>query len=128
MKTEPAFREDGTMVGFHIGSALISMRLIKSLLRSVPGVSLVQRQHRSDDHIFFVYKGVRCTVNEPWGDSSHYWISPENVIGDPIDLRPVHDVFATLGWTLVFIEWLAWVSGALAIYFIGKALLRGQQT
>lgn len=94
------------------------MRAIKSLLCSVPGVSDVRRQHRSDDRIAFQFNGAMCTVHEMFGDNSRYWISSNNVNENAVDMAPIHDVFAALSSWCIFLEWLAWVAAALAIFFL----------
>lgn len=94
------------------------MRLIKSRLRSVPGVSRIRRHHRSDDHLSFVFNGVRCTVNEPWGDNDRYWISPENARATPIDMARIHQAFVSYPGGYVLLEWLLWVAGAAALVLV----------
>jgi hypothetical protein len=120
VKTWPSLRDDRTVIGFDIGGSFASMRLIKSLLRSVPGVSQVRRHYRSDDHLSFVFNGVKCTVNEPWGDNDRYWISPENVSETPIDMAQIHHAFSAYPAGYVFLEWLLWVAGAAALVLAVK--------
>lgn len=109
------------MVGFDLDNSFISMRLVKSTLRSVPGVRSIKRRFFSDDRVTFVYNGVRCTVNEAWGDNPVYWVSPENAIENPIDMSLVHAAFAARSSFSVAIECLAWMGGGVAAFFLFAA-------
>lgn len=51
-----------------------SLRPIFGILRSVSGVTNVKRNWFHDDRILFQFHGKNGLVNEPWGDSSRYWV------------------------------------------------------
>lgn len=74
MKTYPEFRDDGSLHAFEITSLWFTLRPIFKILRSVDGITDVRRNWFSDDRITFKYFGTSGVVNEPWGDSSRYWI------------------------------------------------------
>jgi hypothetical protein len=93
MKTYPIKHEDGSLHAFEIVNAWISMRVIKQILNSAPGVSSMKRRFRSDDHLEFAFNGEPWVVNEPWGDSSRYWIGPKNASHHSFDVVLIHDAF-----------------------------------
>lgn len=72
---------DDRLVAFEVEAAYISPTDIGRLLSLTPGVSEVKRRRLfSDDgdvHVRFMCSGHRCIVWEPYGDSSRYWIGPE---------------------------------------------------
>ncbi len=51
-----------------------TLRPIFKILKSIDGITDVKRNWFSDDRITFNYFGSPGVVNEPWGDSSRYWI------------------------------------------------------
>jgi hypothetical protein len=93
MRTHPILRDDGTLHAFEVTSAWVTFRPLFKILRSVSGVTDVKRQYFNDDRVAFIYRGVPFVVNEPWGDSSRYWIGPSDPTGSNTDLRPLHEAF-----------------------------------
>ncbi len=93
MKTYPILRSDGTIHGFEISNFCLSYRSLFKILRSVDGVSNVQRQHHSEDRVVFSYHAEKCVVNEPFGDNSRYWIGPMDPAASRLDINPLHRAF-----------------------------------
>ena len=93
MRTYPILRDDGTVLAFEITSAWVTFIPLFRILRSVPGVTDVKRQYFRDDRVAFKLHGVPFVVNEPWGDSSRYWVGPEDPTESPPDIRPLHQAF-----------------------------------
>lgn len=94
MRTYPIVRPDGSLHAFEIRNSFVWIGTLLRLLRSANGVADVKRNYSDDDRIKFRFRGEPCVVNEPWGDSSRYWIGPE----DPksaanLDLSPLHEAF-----------------------------------
>ena len=90
VKTYPIFREDGSMLALEVTSAWLTFRPLLSIMRSVPGVADVRRQYFNEDRIRFVYLGVECVINEPWGDNSRYWIGPKSPDNSSINVAPIN--------------------------------------
>jgi hypothetical protein len=95
VKTYPIKRPDGLLHAFEIGNAFISMGTIRRILSSIDGVSSLSRQFRSDDRLTFVFLGAPWIVNEPWGDSSRYWIGPADAENHSVDVGPIHNAFVS---------------------------------
>ena len=93
VKTYPVFRGDGSMLALEVTSAWLTFRPLFSIMRSVPGVVDVRRQYFNEDRILFVYLGVDCVINEPWGDNSRYWIGPKSPEISSIDMAPINIAF-----------------------------------
>ena len=93
MKTHPISRPDGSLLAFEITSAWVTIRPLYRTLRSVPEVSEVKRNLFNDDRMTFTFQGEPCVVNEPWGDSSRYWIGPLDAHSSILDMTPLHRAF-----------------------------------
>ena len=93
MKTYPLHRDDGTLYGFEIPSSWTTFGPLFKILRSVDGVSDVRRQYFKDDRIVFDYHGEKFVVNEPWGDSSRYWVGSEKGHVTKQAIEPIHEAF-----------------------------------
>jgi hypothetical protein len=67
---------------FEIENAYVSTSTIANLLSETPGVSDVRKRTLFSKwehvHIWFRYKNVEFVVTEPYGDSSEYWIGPND--------------------------------------------------
>jgi len=81
MRTFPIKDDAGQVFAFEIRARLFGWRLAKRL-RDTPGVSNVRPRKwwvgSTDVHIRFQYQGREYIVLEPWGDSSRWWIGPED--------------------------------------------------
>lgn len=86
-------RQDGTLLAFEVTSAWISFHAMFKILRSVEGVTNVQRRWFSEDHATFSYFGEQCVVWEPWGDNDRYWIGPKEAGNSKLDITPMHMAF-----------------------------------
>jgi hypothetical protein len=93
MRTYPIRRSDGSLLGFEIPNWSVRLHTVVKVLASVPGVENVRRIRSSENRVSFAYLTVACVVNEPWGDSSRFWIGPEAPEQSQIDMLPVHDAF-----------------------------------
>ena len=94
MKTYPITHPDGSLHAFEITSAWVRFGPLLNILKSVDGVSDIKRQWFNDDRISFKYHGEKAVVNEPWGDSSRYWVGFEEPdLSKQIDLSPIRDAF-----------------------------------
>jgi len=76
MKTWPQYREDGSLAGFEINSSWVTFRPLFKILRSVDGVTNIQRNRFDDHRITFQIHGEPIVIWEPWGDSSRYLVVP----------------------------------------------------
>lgn len=96
METRRVRVEDGELVMFEIDNVYVSARKVASLIGSVAGVSSVQMEGSRefpDVRVRFRYRGREVLVEEPFGDSSVYWISASGE-GERIDLSPIEYAFA----------------------------------
>lgn len=81
MRTYPIYDEAGVMFAFEIGNAVFARRFA-AVLRGIAGVSNVRPRRFwvgcPDVHIRFCYYDREYIVWEPWGDSSRWWIGPDD--------------------------------------------------
>jgi hypothetical protein len=91
MKTYPILRDDGSLAAFEVTSMWVTFRPLYRVLRSIEGVTDVQRRYFSDDRVSFLYREEMFVVNEPWGDSSRYWVGPRDAT--TLDITPIHEAF-----------------------------------
>jgi hypothetical protein len=92
MKTYPIFRDNGSLRGFEISNTWLSFRSLFNILRSVAGVTEVQRIRLGDDRVSFLFLGVPCVVHEPFGDNGRYWIGAEEA-ANTLDITALHLAF-----------------------------------
>jgi hypothetical protein len=97
MNTYPVRDGANRTYAFEIENAYISRMKAASLVRSVGGVSdvRVRRLFGSDPdvHIKFAYKGQAFMVWEPYGDSSRFWIGPEDELQVHVNISTLEAVF-----------------------------------
>jgi hypothetical protein len=98
MTTHPVYDDTGRAFAFEVEAIYLPLASGVSLLRPIDGVSDVRRRrlfHRpADIHIRFRYRGVPFVLWEPYGDSSRYWIGPEDERGDHPDVGDLRAAFA----------------------------------
>ncbi len=99
MKTFPAVSEpDGRLRAFEVENAYIGPSTVAQILRLTEGVTDVEQRRLfsrdSEVHVKFKYQGHPCIVWEPYGDSSRFWIGPENKDSFAGDMAPVERAFA----------------------------------
>lgn len=106
MRTYPHLRPDGSLRGFEVTSAWTVFGPLLKLLRSVEGVTEVQRNWFDEDRITFKFHGKPAVVNEPYGDNSRYWIGLQDPEASPdIDITPLHQAFEKYRGFLVVTLW-----------------------
>ena len=101
MKTYSILTRDGSRAfAFELESIYLSAATAARLLAEVEGVVEVERRRalsRSNDvHIVFKYRGQPHMVWEPYGDSSRYWVGPQEPAGDAddaVDISALEAVF-----------------------------------
>ncbi len=94
MRTYKLHRDDGHFLAFEIENTYIRPKKIAKLLSDVDDISDVRVREpfssSSDVHLRFQYLGSEFIVWEPYGDSSRYWIGPENADDPPkVDIAPL---------------------------------------
>ena len=94
MKTHPILRADGSMLAFEVTSAWLSFRPLLKILRSVDGITDVRRNYFNEDRLTFYFCELPFVVNEPWGDSSRYWIGPKKPDNCSIDVSRINQAFS----------------------------------
>lgn len=85
---------------FEICSALISLKDLFRLLIIVDCITNLKRrklfQNFEDSiHIKFVYKEQEFIVQEPYGDSSEYWIGPYDETAQSTSIAEIESVFVS---------------------------------
>jgi len=98
MQTHPILTKDGTRLpAFEVENAYIGPATIARLLAQVQGVTDVQQRKMlaksNDVHVNFKYRGQPWIVWEPYGDSSRYWIGPQDQAESEIDATEIEDAF-----------------------------------
>jgi hypothetical protein len=97
MTTYPIRDAAGTLFAFEIENAYVFPSTIVTLVRSVEGVSGVWQRplfrRPMDIHVRFRYLGVPFMVWEPYGDSSRYWIGPDDDCAEHQDIAPIRSAF-----------------------------------
>lgn len=82
MRTFPVVNEGGQTVAFEVGNVLISPGQLHAILSRVSGVTNVRRREPFSGEanwlVRFEFSGRPYVVVEPFGDSSRYWVGPEN--------------------------------------------------
>src|SRR5215467_12373402 len=99
MRTFPIKDDAGHVFAFEIRAQLFGWRLAHRL-RDIPGVSDV-RPRRSwvgspEVRIRFQYQGHECVVWEPYGDSSRWWIGPDDKNAPHVPLDEIEEAIARL--------------------------------
>lgn len=90
MRTFPIKDAEGSVFAFEIDAPLLGWRLARRL-RAVPGVTDVRPRRwwvgSPDVHIRFRYRDCEYVVWEAYGDSTRWWVGPqdENAPHAPLD-------------------------------------------
>lgn len=96
MKTYPIKNvESGELFAFEVRVLGTSISRIVGVLAQLGATDIHTRRlfgRPRDVHVRFVYEGVKCMVWEPYGDSSRYWIGPEDESDRP-NLAKVEEAF-----------------------------------
>ena len=93
MKTHSHIRADGSIAYFEDSNGIPwSFGFMRRVLESVTSVTDFQKNWLNENRFSFQLYGRKCTVWEPWGDNSRYWVGPLNK-ESPIDMRSVNDAF-----------------------------------
>ena len=74
---------------------------MRKILLSVDGVSEFKRNWFNDDRYCFSFHGIKCIVNEPWGDNDQYWIGPIDP-DSSLDMSPIHSAFRAFQFRYTF--------------------------
>ncbi|MBA2238305.1 MAG: hypothetical protein H0W24_06355 [Lysobacter sp.] len=89
MRTYDVF-EDGECKAFEIENAYVTPRTLASILGGMKEVANVRLRKPFDKsgevHLRFEFRGTECVIWEPFGDSSRYWIGPDNSEIERVDL------------------------------------------
>ncbi len=98
MQIHPILTEEGARSpAFEVENAYIGPATIVRLLSEVQGVTDVQKRKffakSNDIHVNFKYRGQPWIVWEPYGDSSRYWIGPQDHMLSKIDAAEIEDAF-----------------------------------
>ena len=96
MKTYP-ITDGGRQSAFEIENAYVAPRTIAHLLGDIEGVTDVRARKlfrgSADVHVEFKYRNRECIVWEPFGDSSRYWIGPQEPAGNADDISEIETAF-----------------------------------
>ena len=80
---------------FEVENAYVLPRRIARILAEIDGVTDVQlpSSRATDTRVEFKYRGRDYMVWEPYGDSSRYWIGPQDDEDQTTDISIVEDEF-----------------------------------
>jgi hypothetical protein len=92
MKTWPQYREDGSLASFEITSSWVTFRPLFKILKSVEGVTDIQRNRFDEHRITFLMHGESIAILEPWGDSSRFLVVPADD-ESAVSLDSLHEAF-----------------------------------
>ena len=93
MKTHTITREDGKLQALEVDNTWLSILEIKTVLRSVPGVTSLKWNFRSEDRFEFTYNGEEWIVWEPLQHCSRYWIGPKDEDNHSYDVTSINNAF-----------------------------------
>lgn len=83
MNVHPILDQDGVLWALEVDNAYVSPRTIAKELSAVDGVQELRLRalfgESPDVHLRFSFHGKEFIVWEPYGDSSRYWIGPNDV-------------------------------------------------
>jgi len=94
--TYPIHDSKGTMFACEIDNAYIGLEDLARLLANVADVHAVRARApfsaTNDTLVTFEYRGVPFIVLEPLGDSSRYWIGPDNPDAFEVDVSALEQI------------------------------------
>ena len=102
MRTYEVHTKSGDLLAFEV-SSLLGVSGVARILQAVDGVQILERQRlfrglrHEEVRIRFEYQGERFTVEEPFGDSSRFWIGPESRSPTP-RLDRIREAFTRARW------------------------------
>jgi len=82
MKTYIYKDNDGKTIAFEVSNTWLSRRRAVKIVENLDAVKILKRPiwfsfKNQDVFCEFKYKGNVYIIEEPWGDSSRYWIGPK---------------------------------------------------
>lgn len=97
MKTYPIYNSENQMFAFEIQNYRIGRRAVCRVVKTIPGATLIREPKilswfREEVFCEFTVDGEAYIVEEPYGDSSRYWIGPISS-GWLAQTEKVHDAF-----------------------------------
>jgi hypothetical protein len=124
MRVYDSRTEDGRLRGFEVENLWLGRRGAARVVRSIPGVRLVQAKWSwwaRDDFCEFELNGVRFFIEEPFGDNSRYWIGPRER-GHQAELRIIRQRFLSLRRP----EWISarLIMAIIVLYFAYQRSIR----
>jgi hypothetical protein len=97
MQTYPIRDKQEHAFAFEIENVYATPRAIGNLLRQVNEVSDVRVRKLfskwEDIHVWFKFGETEYIVLEPFGDNSRYWIGPQVVGENPLNISDIENVF-----------------------------------
>ena len=80
--------ESGEVFAFEINNTLLSRKKVIQIIEDLPGVNVVGRPKgfvfdNENEFCQFEYEGNTFIIEEPWGDSSRYWVGPKPIAFTP---------------------------------------------
>ena len=101
MKTYPLYK-DRILFAFEINNTFVRNKKIALILKKVNNVTNIQPRKtftndEGDIHLKFKYLNQKYIVWEAYGDSSRYWIGPEEE-NDILDISAIEKAFSFSRW------------------------------
>lgn len=83
---------------FEVSNLFLTRRGAIRVVKRIPGVQVLESQWiRKDVFCRFLLAGKEFVVEEPWGDSSRYWIGPVDPVESTAQLEVIRNTFSAAG-------------------------------
>lgn len=93
MRTYPIIDTVGILFALEVENLYIGLRGLQRVLRELPGYAppdaATCARKTSDVRLRFMYRQQPFMVWEPYGDSSRYWLGPEQDDAEHIDISEI---------------------------------------
>lgn len=105
MRVHPVVKRNGEIVAFEVENLLVGTRQIAKILSAEPLVTEVKARvpftREGAPLLRFTLGGESFIVDEPYGDSSRYWIGPENpetFVGSAVAIAHAFEAYRPSAW------------------------------
>ncbi len=102
---------------FEVSNVVFRRRDVCRVFENIPGTTCIQRNLRQETFCEYELNGVRFVAEEPWSDSSVFWIGPVSPGFTP-EFEIVRQAFVAARPALWgFIPWVVLAAGLAASFY-----------